>query len=89
MALPGYIAAYAYLDMTHPLGPMQAALRWALGDGAPRLPEIRSLPGCVAAMSLVLYPYVYLPARAAFSSASSAAASASARGLNSEPTSST
>ena len=31
-----------------------------------RLPEIRSLPGCILLLGLVLYPYVYLPARALF-----------------------
>jgi iron(III) transport system permease protein len=37
---------------------------WGYGDYW--FPEIRSLPGAVVMLSLVLYPYVYLLARAAF-----------------------
>ncbi|MCK7579482.1 MAG: hypothetical protein MZV65_29735 [Chromatiales bacterium] len=51
---------------------MQTALReafgWSCGDYW--FPEIRSLPGAVVMLSLVLYPYVYLLARAALSRAS-------------------
>ena len=35
-------------------------------DGLHWLPEIRSLPGAIVMLMLVLYPYVYLLARAAF-----------------------
>ena len=69
LALPTYIAAYAYLDLLHPIGPFQSALRGALGYARPRdfsLPDIRNLPGCILLLGLVLYPYVYLPARAFF-----------------------
>jgi iron(III) transport system permease protein len=50
-------------------GPVQSALRELAGWQSPRdywFPEIRSLAGAIAGMSLVLYPYVYLLARAAF-----------------------
>lgn len=69
LALPGYVAAYAWLDVMHPAGPVQTALRRALGLTDPRaipLPEIRSLGGCILVMGMVLFPYVYLAARAAF-----------------------
>jgi iron(III) transport system permease protein len=61
--------AYAYLDLLHPIGPVQSALRGLLGLKSPRdfaLPELRSLPGCILLLGFVLYPYVYLPTRALF-----------------------
>jgi hypothetical protein len=48
---------------------VQTALRAAVGWGSPRdywFPEVRSLGGAVLLMGLVLYPYVYLSARAMF-----------------------
>ncbi|NEU14148.1 iron ABC transporter permease [Methylobacterium sp. BTF04] len=69
MAVPTYIVAYAYLDLMHPIGPVQTALRGVLGYARPRdlvLPDLRSLPGCILLLGFVLYPYVYLPTRALF-----------------------
>lgn len=69
LAVPTYIVAYAYLDLLHPLGPVQGALRGLLGIDSPRdfrLPDIRSMPGAILLLGLVLYPYVYLPVRAMF-----------------------
>lgn len=69
LAVPTYIVAYAYLDMLHPLGPFQSAVRAVLGHDSPRdfrLPDIRSMAGAIFLMGLVLYPYVYLPVRAMF-----------------------
>ncbi|MTE01481.1 ABC transporter permease subunit [Paracoccus sp. YIM 132242] len=69
LAVPTYIVAYAYLDMLHPLGPFQGAVRAALGYDSPRdfrLPDIRSMTGAILLLGLVLYPYVYLPVRAMF-----------------------
>lgn len=69
LAMPTYIAAYAYLDLLHPIGPVQTTLRGLFGVARPqdlRLPDIRSLGGCVALLGLVLYPYVYLTTRALF-----------------------
>lgn len=69
LAVPTYIVAYAYLDLLHPLGPVQGAVRGLLGYDSPRqfrLPDIRSMSGAIVLLSLVLYPYVYLPARAMF-----------------------
>ena len=69
LAMPTYVVAYAYLDLMHPLGPLQSGLRGLLGLSSPRdlpLPDLRSLPGCILLLGFVLYPYVYLPTRALF-----------------------
>lgn len=69
LAMPTYIVAYAYLDILHPLGPVQGFLRWLLGYSSPRdfrLPDIRSMTGCILLLGFVLYPYVYIPVRAMF-----------------------
>ncbi|MBF9029437.1 ABC transporter permease subunit [Rhodobacterales bacterium HKCCE3408] len=75
MAFPAYVLAYAYTDFLDHPGWVQTTLRDLTGWG-PRdywFPEIRSLPGAAAMLTLVLYPYVYLLARAAFLSQSSTA----------------
>jgi len=68
MAFPAYVIAYAYTGLLDYAGPVQTSLRVFIGDpqGLKWLPEIRSLPGAVLMLVLVLYPYVYLLARAAF-----------------------
>lgn len=68
LAIPTYIQAFVYVDAVHPLGPIPTLIRTLFGL-RPRelwLPEVRSLPGCIVLLGLVLYPYVYLSARAAF-----------------------
>ncbi|MFP5505209.1 MAG: ABC transporter permease [Gammaproteobacteria bacterium] len=68
MAMPAYIIAYTYTGMLDFAGPVQTGLRelfgWSYGDYW--FPQIRSLGGAIVMLSLVLYPYVYLLARAAF-----------------------
>jgi iron(III) transport system permease protein len=68
LAMPAYVVAYAYTDLLQFSGPVQGALRDAIGWRAREywFPEVRSLPGAVALFVLVLFPYVYLPVRAAF-----------------------
>ncbi len=68
LAIPAYIIAYTYTGMLDFAGPVQTLLRSALGWSRDDywFPEIRSLGGAVTMLSLVLYPYVYLLARAAF-----------------------
>ncbi len=69
LAVPTYVVAYAYLDLMHPLGPVQSGLRALFGLTSPRdlpFPDLRSLPGCILLLGFVLYPYVYLPTRALF-----------------------
>ena len=68
LAFPAYVLAYAYTDLLDHPGAVQTLLRDVTGWG-PRdywFPEIRSLGGAAAMLTLVLYPYVYLLARAAF-----------------------
>ncbi len=72
LAFPAYVLAYAYTHVLDHPGIVQSTLRAVTGWG-PRdywFPEIRSLGGAAAMLTLVLYPYVYLLARAAFASQS-------------------
>ncbi len=75
LAFPAYIVAYAYTGLLDASGPVQTWLRtafsWQFGDYW--FPDIRSLPGAVLVLALVLYPYVYLLARAAFKEQGAAA----------------
>ncbi|MDH3419563.1 MAG: iron ABC transporter permease [Gammaproteobacteria bacterium] len=69
LAVPTYIVAYVYLDVLHPVGPVQGVIRALIGVDSPRdfrLPDIRSMIGCILLLSAVLYPYVYLTTRAMF-----------------------
>jgi iron(III) transport system permease protein len=69
LAMPTYIIAFVYLDMLHPIGVVQGAIRGLLGYGSPRefrLPDLRSMGGAIFVLSSVLYPYVYLTMRALF-----------------------
>ncbi len=70
IAVPGYVVAYAYADLLQFSGPVQTWMRetWGLQPRQYWFPEVRSLGGAIAVFSLVLFPYVYLPARAAFQS---------------------
>ena len=68
MAIPAYIMAYAYTDFLQYAGPVQSAIRGATGWTARDywFPNVRSLGGAAVMLTLALYPYVYLLARAAF-----------------------
>lgn len=69
LAIPTYIVAYCYVEIFDYGGPVQSAVRSIGGYASPRdywFPEIRSLGGAIAVLSAVLYPYVYLTARASF-----------------------
>ena len=68
LAVPAYVMAYTYTDLLQYVGPVQTALREALGWRRADywFPEVRSTGGAVLMFSLVLYPYVYLMARTAF-----------------------
>ena len=68
LAMPAYIIAYTYTGMFDFAGPIQTSLRELTGWGYREywFPEIRSLGGAITMLSLVLYPYVYLLARASF-----------------------
>jgi iron(III) transport system permease protein len=69
LAVPTYVVAFAYLDLLHPVGPLQSAVRALAGVSDPRdlrFPDIRSSTGAVLLLSVVLYPYVFLAVRAMF-----------------------
>ena len=69
LAIPAYVLAYAYTDVLQYAGPVQAFLRESFGWQNKQdywFPEIRSLGGAVAMLTLALYPYVYVLARVAF-----------------------
>src|SRR5690606_29793369 len=69
LAMPTYIVAYAYGELLGYSGPVQGALRALFGWESARdywFPDIRSMSGAIVVLSAVLYPYVYLSARASF-----------------------
>lgn len=69
LAIPAYIGAYALVDFLEYAGPVQSSLRDLFGWSTSRdywFPEIRSIWSAGLVMTLSLYPYVYLLARAAF-----------------------
>ena len=59
MAIPAYIIAYTYTGLLDFAGPVQSVLRdlfgWTRQDYV--FPEVRSLPGAVLMLTLVLYPW--------------------------------
>ncbi|MEL6619734.1 MAG: iron ABC transporter permease, partial [Pseudomonadota bacterium] len=86
LAFPAYVLAYAYTHVLDHPGIVQSTLRHVMGWG-PRdywFPEIRSLGGAALMLVLVLYPYVYLLARASFLQQSGSTFIA-ARALGSSP----
>ncbi|MBI5262582.1 MAG: iron ABC transporter permease [Bradyrhizobium sp.] len=68
LAIPTYLAAYVYADLFEPLGLVHRTLAiwFPMRDTIGALPNLRSLPGAIFVIGLVLYPYVYLSARAMF-----------------------
>ena len=70
LAMPAYVMAYVYTDFLEYSGPLQTALRLMFSwenNNEYWFPEVRSHGGAIILLSLVLYPYVYALARAAFS----------------------
>jgi iron(III) transport system permease protein len=69
LAVPSYVLAFVVTDQLEYAGALQSTLRAVFGWESARdywFPEIRSIGGATLVLSLVLYPYVYLLARAAF-----------------------
>jgi len=69
LAVPAYVLAFVVTDQLEYAGSVQTALRALFGWQSRQdywFPEVRSLGSAIAVMTLVLYPYVYLLARAAF-----------------------
>ena len=76
LAVPGFLGAYALVDFLDYSGPVQTNLRQVFGWSNAQdylFPDIRSLGGAVFVLSMSLYPYVYLLARAGFREQSGAA----------------
>lgn len=65
LAMPAYVIGFVFLAIFDYTGPVQSWLRQAVGPGV-WIPAFSSYGGVVLVMTLVLYPYVYLLARAAF-----------------------
>jgi iron(III) transport system permease protein len=69
LAIPAYVGAYALVDFLQYAGPVQTALRGAMGWQSAReywFFEVRSEEMAIIVLGFALYPYVYLLARAAF-----------------------
>lgn len=69
LAMPGYIIAYVYTDLLDFAGPIQIALREKFGWSSAQdywFFDIRTIEGAAIMLALVLFPYVYLMARAGF-----------------------
>ncbi len=69
LAVPTYIIAFCYVEILDYSGTIQTVMRDIFVWHNARdywFPEIRSLGGAIFVMSFVLYPYVYLSARASF-----------------------
>ena len=65
MAVPSYVQAFVYMATFDFAGPVQGYLRQYF-PGMSWFPEIRSGTGAIVVMTLVLYPYVYILAKAGF-----------------------
>ncbi len=69
LAIPAYVGAYALVDFLDFAGPLQTAMRAAMGWQSARdywFFEVRAQGPAIIVFSAALYPYVYLLARAAF-----------------------
>ncbi len=72
LAAPGYVLAFSWADLLGVAGQVQAVLRDMTGLAARDYwsPNLSSPAGCAFVLAGALYPYVYLTARAAFTSQS-------------------
>jgi iron(III) transport system permease protein len=69
LAVPPYLAAYAFAEFFLYTGPVQSLVRSIFGFESIRdywFPDIRSTGGAALVMASVLYPYVYLTTRIVF-----------------------
>jgi len=69
LAIPTYITAYCYGEFLDFTGPLQTFIRDVFGFRSARdywFPQWRGVWGAMVIMACVLYPYVYLTARASF-----------------------
>ena len=87
LAIPSYLAAYAFGEFLDFTGPVQTGYRALFGYTSSReysFFDVKSLSGAVLVMSAVLYPYVYLACRSMFLMQGRAAADV-ARTLGASP----
>lgn len=69
LAVPPYLAAYAFAEFFHYVGPVQSLVRGLFGFERPSdywFPDIRSTIGAAIVITAVTFPYVYLTARVVF-----------------------
>ena len=69
LAMPTYIIAFCYVELLDYSGTLQTFMRELFSWQSARdywFPQIRSQGGAIFIMSFVLYPYIYLNARATF-----------------------
>jgi iron(III) transport system permease protein len=72
LAMPGYILGFVTVSVIGFTGPVQDWWRATFGQDA-WFPPVRSLGGAIVVFTLVLYPYVFLLARAALTDQAGAA----------------
>ncbi|MDH4144536.1 MAG: iron ABC transporter permease [Acidimicrobiia bacterium] len=84
LAMPGYVLGFVTLSVVGFTGPIQHWWRDRFGADA-WFPDVTSLGGAIVVFTLVLYPYVFLLARAALSD-QAGGAYAVARTLGAGPT---
>lgn len=65
LALPGYVMAFVFLGTFNFAGPVQSFLRARFGSSG-WFPDMQGAGAVILVFTLVLYPYVYMLARAAF-----------------------
>jgi len=83
LAMPGYVLGFVTLSVIGFTGPIQGWWRDVFGQEA-WFPEVRSIGGAIVVFTLVLYPYVFLLARAALADQAGAAFEV-ARSLGASP----
>lgn len=69
LAFPTYLAAFVAVDLFDFFGPVQTLWRWIIGAKTLndyRFFDMRSLPGAIVVIALVLFPYVYVSCRMVF-----------------------
>ena len=69
LAIPTYLAAYAYVEVLDFTGPLQQLVRALTGAATLNdywFPDIKSPTGAAFVLSMVLYPYVYVACRTFF-----------------------
>ncbi len=69
LAMPSYIAAYAYADMVSYTGSLARMFRWL---NIPLVINVMNMPGAIFIFTLTLFPYVYMLTRGALSKQSAA-----------------